>query len=672
MATSKPGSEPFPSATNRDAHRSVPPEARLLNAQGSPTLDDFLRRILIEQSRDGIVVLDQDGAVHEANPCFAAMLGYSQEEIRRLHVWDWDCRWTRAELLKRIEQVDEVGSIFETRHRRKGGAAAGDIDVEITMSGAVIAGRKYVFCVHRDITAPKKAEEALRLAQFVMERAPDSIILVGEEGEVVYANDAACATTGYSRDELLAMKVFEIDPDFPAEGYPAHKERLKRVGKMTFESRHRTKAGRLFPVEVTTNYLEYKGRFLGCAFDRDISERKQAEREREKLQAQLLQAQKMESIGILAGGVAHDFNNLLQAMGAQIELLLRQKPSDHPDSRRLKSIEKAVERAALLVRQLLLFSRRTEPRKQTVDLNREAQEAARILERTIPRMISIELNLDPSAWPVNADPVQIEQVLLNLGVNAADAMPEGGRLRIETGNALPDSSMGEPIAGAEAGPYVRMTVADTGCGMEPETLAHVFDPFFTTKEIGRGTGLGLASVYGIVKGHGGHIVCSSQRGRGTVFKIYWPALPEGKETISSAALSTVEVPSGCETILVADDDEDIRELTAEALRAHGYHVLAVASGEQALEALARKDRCIDMVVLDLGMPGMGGYRCLEEMLQMDPSVRVLVASGYSGEAREKDVLACGAAGFIGKPYPLAAFLAKVREILDGDAALSGV
>ena len=221
-------------------------------------------------------------AWHAANARFAAMLGYSPDEVRSLHVWDWDCRWTRDELLKILDEVDRRGRRFETRHRHRDGRTI--LDMETTINGAVIDGRKYVFCVHRDVTGRKKAEKELRLAQFVMQRAPDGILLVNDAGDLVYANDAACASTGYTRQELLAMKVFDVDPDFPAEGFEEHKETLRRVGKMTFESRHRTKDGRILPVEVTTNYQEYDGRFLGCAFDRDISERREAEKERERLQ----------------------------------------------------------------------------------------------------------------------------------------------------------------------------------------------------------------------------------------------------------------------------------------------------------------------------------------------------------------------------------------------------
>ncbi len=250
----------------------------------------------------------------------------------------------------------------------------------------------------------------------------------------------------------------------------------------------------------------------------------QSRKARKKLQAQLLQSQKMESVGMLAGGIAHDFNNLLHAMGGNLELLDRKIPEDHPGKKRISTIQKAINRAAQLVRQMLLFSRKAEAQRQDMNLNHQVKEAAEMLERSISKMISIELDLDKDARFINADPIQVEQVLLNLGTNAADAMPDGGRLIIETSNVDVDEALVKEHTGLKKGGYVLLKVSDTGCGMDEETLDKVFDPFFTTKEVGRGTGLGLASVYGIIKAHEGYISCRSRPGKGTTFKIYWPGL----------------------------------------------------------------------------------------------------------------------------------------------------
>jgi len=395
---------------------------------------------------------------------------------------------------------------------------------------------------------------------------------------------------------------------------------------------------------------------------RELHDRKQAEAERDKAKSQLLHAQKMQSLGVLAGGIAHDFNNILQALSGNLQMLLVFKPVDDPDSRRLNVMATSVDRAARLVRQLLLFSRNAESSPTRVDLNPEIRKALSLLEHTIPRMIEITLHLGEGLWPIHADPAQIEQVLLNLGSNAADAMPHGGRLVIATSNLV----VGEPAHGTTAklpaGKYVTLTVTDTGSGMDATTQAQIFDPFFTTKEVGRGTGLGLASAYGIVKAHGGHIHCSSVLGLGTTFTIHWPTMPDSNSDVAPPMTEDEELEfkkEGLETILVVDDEEFVRELSVEALELSGYKTLAAANGEEALDLYVRSGRSIDMVLLDLSMPGMGGHQCLRELLRLNPKVKVLVVSGYSAKGQ------AGAVGYITKPHPLKKLLAKVREVLDG-------
>ncbi|MFW6005717.1 MAG: cache domain-containing protein, partial [Desulfonatronovibrionaceae bacterium] len=296
--------------------------------------------------------------------------------------------------------------------------------------------------------------------------------------------------------------------------------------------------------------------------------------ERQQLQTQLIQAQKMESVGVLAGGVAHDFNNLLHAMGGNIHLLKQELSPDHPGLKKIEVIEKSISRAGKLVQQLLLFSRKAEVRKKPMDLNHEIREAAQVLKRTIPRMIEIRLDLDDQLDCINGDPVQIEQVILNLGSNAADAMPEGGVLLVETRNTVIEE---DKYLGMQPGRYVLMSLSDTGIGMDKKTLEQIYDPFFTTKEVGQGTGLGLASVFGIIKSHQGNITCYSEKGQGTIFHIYLPALLQKSETKDQKPCSS-NVQQGSETVLVVDDEDDIRELTSEALASMGYKIISAGSG----------------------------------------------------------------------------------------------
>ena len=414
-------------------------------------------------------------------------------------------------------------------------------------------------------------------------------------------------------------------------------------------------------IEMAKRRLHVSARLIGL-----LVEARQAEEEREKLHSQLLQAQKMESIGILAGGIAHDFDNLLHAMGGNLELLDCNKSDGHPDKKRLKTIQRSMDRATQLIQKLLLFSRKADIQREVLDLNREIRDAAKMLEPSIPRMISIELTLDENAWRVNADPIQVEQVLLNLGANAADAMPEGGRLIIETTNVTLDQNFIRTHTGARTGKYVLITVSDTGCGMDKEILQHIFDPFFTTKEVGKGTGLGLPSVYGIVKAHEGYVLCYSEPGQGTAFKIYWPAATSKPDKDQKNIQPRPSFDGGSGTILVVDDDDEIRDLTREVLENSGYKVLSAESGEQALNIFKEKAQDIDLVLMDLNMPGMGGSRCTREMIRIDPSIRVLVASGYSAKGHGRDVLEFGAKGFIAKPFQMNQLLVKIRELLESE------
>ena len=396
----------------------------------------------------------------------------------------------------------------------------------------------------------------------------------------------------------------------------------------------------------------------------EIAERRRADEERTRLQEQLKQAHKMEAIGTLAGGIAHDFNNILQAISGYTQLMLLGKDKNDLDHPKLEAVREACHRAAQLVQQLLLFSRKVETESRPINLNREVDQARRILERTIPKMIGISVDLDENLRAVNADPVQMERILLNLGTNAADAMPEGGRLVFRTKNVVLDERFVQDHLGAAPGAFVLLTISDTGHGMDREVVEHIFEPFYSTKEVGKGTGLGLASVYGIVKSHNGYITCESRVGQGTSFKIYLPALLQEEDRAPEPAVS-LQPRGGHEVILVVDDDDSIRDVTSQILGEFGYRVLKASSGEQALEIYFNGRDRVDMVVLDIGMPGMGGHRCLQELMRKDKNAKVLVASGYTVDRRLKQTLEKGAAGYVGKPYQAAELLDKVRAVLDG-------
>jgi PAS domain S-box-containing protein len=385
----------------------------------------------------------------------------------------------------------------------------------------------------RDITERKQAEEALQKSEEklsgILNNMTDVVWSVSwPDLTHNYLSPSLERLYGRSKQEFFDNPTLFKDVTHPDDQHLTEKamKQLVEEGESERECRIIKPDGSMIWVNDRSKliYDENHQPIRVEGVTRDITERKQAEEEREKLQSQLFQAQKMESIGILAGGIAHDFNNLLHVMGGNLELLDRKIHENHPGKKRIPTIRKSMDRAAQLVRQMLMFSRKADVRTQVLDLNQEIHDAVKLLERSIPRMISIELILDENAWSINADPIQVEQVLLNLGTNAAHAMPDGGILLIETANAELDHDFIRTHPEAKPGKYVLMTVTDTGTGMDQDTLEKIFDPFFTTKEVDKGTGLGLASTYGIVKAHEGYITCRSQPGRGTSFKIYWPAV----------------------------------------------------------------------------------------------------------------------------------------------------
>ncbi|MGB5423544.1 MAG: ATP-binding protein [Desulfobacterales bacterium] len=396
----------------------------------------------------------------------------------------------------------------------------------------------------------------------------------------------------------------------------------------------------------------------------DISDRKKMEEAGRRLNAQLQQAQKMEAIGILAGGVAHDFNNLLQAISGYTQLLLMNKPADHPDVDMLNAIEKASGRAGSLTQQLLAFSRRVESRLQPTNLNTLIRLVKKILDRTLPKMIQIRLALAENLSEIAADDVQIEQMLMNLALNARQAMPDGGQLTFATRNVFIDLAGCAAQPDLPTGEYVHLSVTDTGSGMDDKIRQHIFEPFYSTRGIGEGSGLGLSMVYGIVKNHRGSIECTSNEGRGTEFNLYFPVIAVETSAGAQRTDKKGDLLGGDETVLIVDDDPALVTLGQHVLELYGYHALTAESGEAALAAYRAHGECIDLIVLDLNMPGMGGEKCLAEMVRLKPTIKLILTSGYPPDGNLRETLAAAGCEFIGKPYPLNALLRTVRDVLN--------
>ncbi len=390
-----------------------------------------------------------------------------------------------------------------------------------------------------------------------------------------------------------------------------------------------------------------------------------ANEEKDNLQNQLVQAQKMEAIGILSGGIAHDFNNLLQVIEGYSDLALFKTQPGENGYQQLKEIKKAAQRAAELTKGLLTFGSRVESKLRPVNVNHEIHQVAGMLSRTIPKMIDMQISLEEHIPTIDADASQLQQVLMNLALNARDAMPEGGTLTIRTENLELDVDHCRKHLGTKPGPHVLISVSDSGSGMDQKTKDLIFDPFFTTKEAGKGTGLGLSIAYGIVKSHGGHIVCRSRPGEGTSFRIYLPILVDG--TITDLEMPETEtLMGGTETVLIIEDEDKIRDVAAEMLSSFGYKILTATNGKEGLRYYREKADNIDIVLLDVIMPEMGGIECLREILRMDPAARVLIASGCDAAGTTvQEVSERGARGIVTKPFSMRHLLKAVRDALDG-------
>ncbi|MHB8203039.1 MAG: hybrid sensor histidine kinase/response regulator [Desulfomonilaceae bacterium] len=508
----------------------------------------------------------------------------------------------------------------------------------------------------------ERSSNALRLEKdklkSILDNMNDAVRIVSSGHEIEYINRSMEADFGpvsgrkcyeYFRDSLAPCENCDNRRFFGNE--PSHCEWLSEKANKTYE---------IFDTPIHNA----DGSISMLAIFHDITHRKIIEEEKEKLQAQLLQSQKMEAIGTLAGGIAHDFNNLLQVILGYSELMIGLKKADDRELGDLQKIHQSARSGAELVRRLMIFSRKIEPKFVPVDLNHLIMQTQEILARTIPKMIDIHLDLSSDISQINADPTQIEQILMNLAVNARDAMPEGGRINIATNSAILDEDYCKEHTETKPGEFVLLTVTDTGQGMDKETVKRIFEPFFTTKDLGRGTGLGLAVVYGIVQQHGGHIWCYSEPSRGTVFKIYFPALVSREEP--EQKMAELIPHGGTETILLVDDEESVRFLARTTLAKAGYTLLTAGNGEEALSIYHERGKEISLVILDLMMPKMGGAQCLNELLKMDPTVKVIIASGHSGEGGREEYTTLGAKGFIEKPYESRILLNIVRSALDSD------
>jgi two-component system, cell cycle sensor histidine kinase and response regulator CckA len=517
----------------------------------------------------------------------------------------------------------------------------------------------------QDVTEERAAEEALRLTQYSVDNASDAVFWTDADGCIIYASDSACESLGYKREELFTMRVWEIDPMETEEGFREKWDSVHDAGGFVFETVHCRRNGEVFPAEVSLNHVTYRGRELNCVFARDISERRRTEAALKDSEDRLRQSQKMEAVGRLAGGIAHDFNNLLTTIIGYSDLVLgNEAVSGLPVEGDVREIKAAAERAGALTRQILAFSRRQALRPTVVSLNEILTGMEPLLVRTLGEDIELVISMDPDLATAEVDSHQFEQVIMNLAVNARDAMPLGGRLTFETANLdLDDDSCGvDPDR--RPGAYVALTATDTGVGMDSLTASHIFEPFFTTKGVGQGTGLGLSTVHGIVHQSGGTIDVFSEPGAGSMFRVLLPqAEPGDAEDVDP---DSVAPPArGGETVLVVEDDAALRTLVSRMLETLGYRTIVADDGERALAFLGDDGARIDLLLTDIVLPGaLRGDVLALRAVTLRPGLPVIHMSGYAQNALAHGGRLNEGVNFIAKPFTSDALAKIVREVLD--------
>jgi PAS domain S-box-containing protein len=619
-------------------------------------------RQLFEASPHPMFVVDwETKRFLDVNDATIRHYGYSRAEFLRMSIFDIRPSEDIPRLRDHLEAVPVAGSLSIWRHRKKDGTI---IDVEVRGHWIQFEGRQVRFILVHDITDQRRTEEALRASEAknrsLIENLDVQVFLKDSKLRYVAANRRFCDAVGRTESEIIGHTDFDLYPQSVASKHQADDERVLNRGERVEQEAAREVDGNLLVLRVVrTPVKDEQGDVTGVlGMCWDVTEQR-------TLEAQLRQSQKMEAIGMLAGGVAHDFNNLLTVIAGNIALAMGSLPENHVSRDLLQSAEQAGVQANELTNRLLGFARQTILRPVPTQLQNCIDETVRILRRTVDPRVTLDISVPGDLWLVEADPAQINQVLLNLCLNARDAMPVGGRIQLEAANVVIDTEYARQHLETRPGEFVRLSVSDTGQGIATEIRGRIFEPFFTTKAAGKGTGLGLAMVFGIVKQHHGWIDFISEVNHGTRFDIFLPRMGPAVEP-GAPPMPVRAVPrGGHETILLADDEPMIRTLGRTILERYGYRVLLAEDGLEAVQMYEQEKGKIGLVVLDLTMPRLSGHDALQHLLQIDPKVRVLLASGYSAEHLDQGYHE-HVMGFISKPFRPDQLAQIVREALDNN------
>lgn len=625
-------------------------------------------RTFINANPETSLLLDKNGVILLANETLCRRLGRPLEKVIGSSLYDLLPEDVARRRKERIDEVFKTGKALRFEDRREGRDYETFVYPIFDSEGRV----QRVSILGIDVTERRQMQESLKRSEErfreLFNEAPVGYHELDMEGRITEVNQRELEMLGYSREEMVGRPVWE----FVVEEVSREAVRAKLSGSLPtgipFERTYRKKDGTLISVLITDRVLrDERGRVIGIrSAHQDITKLKEIEKEKEALEEQLRQSQKMEAIGRLAGGIAHDFNNLLTVIKGYAQLSLLGLKGEDSLRGNLEEIERASERASSLTRQLLAFSRRQVMEMKVLDLNLILRDLEKMLWRIIGEDIELTTHLSEDLWRVRTDPGQIEQVILNLVVNARDAMPRGGRLTIETSNVKLDEAYARAHVAVKPGDYVMLSVSDTGCGMTPEVRERIFEPFFTTKERGKGTGLGLSVVYGIVKQSGGNIWVYSEPNQGTTFKIYLPAVKDEEEEFRRVEVSG-EVPRGSEGVLVVEDDDSVRELAVRFLEKQGYHPFEARQGEEALEIFKTHRDSIRLILVDVVMSKESGPELIKRLKEISQDFKVLYMSGYTDNAIVHHGVLDKGVEFIQKPFSFEGLLRKVREVLDKEA-----
>ncbi|MCU1286280.1 MAG: hybrid sensor histidine kinase/response regulator [Acidobacteriales bacterium] len=609
----------------------------------------------------------KSGRIVDVNEAYLRLMGYSRNEIighTTEELGMWQKPEQRRELMEKFRVEERVKDV-DWNYRTK----AGEIRLALLSAELItFGGEAYALKITRDITDQREAGEKLRQSEEALRSSDQRYRILFDENPLpmyVYdyetlmfldVNGAAIRRYGYSQEELSTMTILDIRPE---EEAPKLLEEIAIRSSLPIYKReagiwkHKAKSGELIDMEILVHRVDLAGRQAIICLAKDVTDQK-------RIQEQQQETQKLEAIGQLAGGVSHDFNNLLGVIMGQAELLA-DKLQDESLRSRANSIMQAADRGASLANQLLAFSRKQEVELTLLSLNSLVVETVKLLGRTLGEEVQVVTKLETDLWTVNADAGQLQQVLLNLAINSRDAMPRGGKLIIETANVAKTELRGTNELSPTPQDYVLLSVTDTGDGMTEKVRERIFEPFFTTKAAGKGTGLGLAMVYGIVKQSNGHIWVNSEPGKGTTFGVYFP-----RHKTELPKLVRQTAPSwGSETLLFVEDQDALREVVAEMLRDHGYTVLEASNGRVALEVASRHKEPIHLVISDVIMPEMSGTELARKIKSVLPSVKLLFISGYTGDSVNRQGDLAEGIAFVQKPFSPTALARKVRQVLDG-------